>query len=477
MAKPLTRSKHSPIIPDQRDDHAPRGWLQRVREFIFGPPMPDFVPNRVVRAVERDQASAEVIITLLQGMAICTFAVLYSLAPKGFPEGVPFEPVPVALFFYALFTGLRLYLALRRRLTPLFLSLSSIVDILVLMVTIWSFHLQYQQPAGIYLKAPTLMYVFILIALRTLRFEPAYVLLCGFVGALGWGVLVIYAVYDDKGMSITRSFAEYAMSLDILLGAEFDKIVSILMVTLILALALHRARRLLVRAAQEEQAVADLSRFFAPEVAGRITRTEDGPSAGDAELREAAIMFIDLRDFTPLSQNLTPAEVMKLLGEYQERMMPIVGKYGGSIDKFMGDGILASFGATRLSESYAADAARALEGVLEAAEIWSREREERGLPAPKAVAVISTGEIMFGTVGDQSRLEYTVIGDPVNLAAKLEKHTKVEKVAALQPAQTMALARAQGFEPHHEWRLIKGCNVLGVEGAIDLFAAGARADV
>ena len=137
-----------------------------------------------------EQEASEILVTLLQMLAIVTFAILYALTPKAFPPGVPFEPVPVALAVYAVFTLIRLWLAWRRRLTGWFLALSVVVDIAMLMVTIWSFHLQYQAPAALYLKAPTLMYAFILIALRTLRFEPGLRDLAGVTAALGWLVLV-----------------------------------------------------------------------------------------------------------------------------------------------------------------------------------------------------------------------------------------------------------------------------------------------
>lgn len=88
------------------------------------------------------------------------------------------------LGIYGLFTVGRLALAYQGRLSRGFVAISVVVEILVLMITIWSFHLQYQAPPALYLKAPTLMYVFILIALRTLRFEPGYVLLAG--GCAAW---------------------------------------------------------------------------------------------------------------------------------------------------------------------------------------------------------------------------------------------------------------------------------------------------
>jgi adenylate cyclase len=100
---------------------------------------------------------------------------------------------------YALFTAARLILAYRGRLRRAFVVLSVVVDIAVLMIAMWSSHLQYQAPPALYLKAPTLMYVFIFIALRTLRFEPAYVLLVGACAALGWLGLLLYA-----GTAISR---------------------------------------------------------------------------------------------------------------------------------------------------------------------------------------------------------------------------------------------------------------------------------
>jgi adenylate cyclase len=426
------------------------------------------MPQRIAQAISREQAQGEVLVSLIQLAAIAGFAVLYSLTPKAFPPDVPFEPVPVALWVYGAFTLWRLYLALKQRLTRTILAVSVVIDVTLLMLTIWSFHLQYGAPPALYLKAPTLMYVFILIALRTLRFEPGFVILAGVSAAFGWLLLVAYAIQAQEGMMITRNFAEYMMSYSILVGAEVDKIVSILAVTGILALTLHRARKLLVRAAVEGQAAADLKRFFAPEIAGRITATDGELVPGQAEMREAAIMFIDLRGFTALSERLAPVDVMQLLGAYQTLMAQAVRSAGGSIDKFMGDGILASFGAVRPSETYAADGMTALESVLEKGVAWRTAREAQGLAAPAVAAAVTTGAVMFGTVGDSQRLEYTVLGETVNLAAKLEKHTKVEAASGIVSDTTFALAAAQGFTPRLAWRRCEARAVEGVSRPLDI---------
>ncbi|MGH6916456.1 MAG: adenylate/guanylate cyclase domain-containing protein [Geminicoccaceae bacterium] len=439
--------------------------------FVVGPPTPPRIPERVQRAIREEQEAGEILVSLIQLAAIAVFGIVYTIAPKAFPPEVPFEPVPWTLAAYTGFTLLRLWLAWRRRLPAWFLALSVIVDITVLMLTIWSFHLQYQQPAPIYLKATTLMYVFILIALRTLRFEPGLVLLAGTTGAVGWLVVVAYAVLADGGAAITHSFAAYAMSYEVLLGAEVDKVLSILIVTAILALALLRARKLLIRATTEQLAASELARFFAPEVAGRIRAMEAAIEPGQADARDAAILMIDLRSFTLLSHRLEPHAVMELLSAYQSRMVAEIDRHGGSVDKFMGDGILASFGATRPSASYAADGLRAVGTLIDAARRWAIERQAAGLPAPAIGAALATGQVMFGAIGDRSRLEYTVIGDPVNLAAKLEKHTKAEGVAALCTAESYRLALRQGYaagDARLEQRQAR--TVAGVDGPLDLVA-------
>ena len=444
--------------------------LARWVRFVLGPPTPPRIPERVQRAIEREQEASEILVSLIQLVAIALFGMVYTIAPKAFPAEVPFEPVPWTLGIYAGFTLLRLWLALRRLLTTWFLALSVIVDVTVLMVTIWSFHLQYQEPAPIYLKATTLMYVFILIALRTLRFEPGPVLLAGTAGAIGWLVVVAYAVLADGGAVITHSFATYAMSHEVLLGAEVDKVLSILIVTAILALALLRGRKLLIRATTEQLAASELSRFFAPEVAGRIRAMEATIEPGQAEARDAAILMIDLRGFTLLSHRLEPRAVMELLAAYQSRMVAEIDRHGGSVDKFMGDGILASFGATKPSASYAADGLRALETLTEAGRRWRREREAAGLPAPAIGAALATGQVMFGAIGDRSRLEYTVIGDPVNLAAKLEKHTKIEGVGALCTAAACRLALQQGYVAAASLEQRDARTVAGLDRPLDLVA-------
>jgi adenylate cyclase len=196
----------------------------RIADLILGGRAEADFSDRVRRRIEEQQAVGEIIVGWIQAGAIIFFAVVYAISPKAFPPDTQFEPVPWTLGFYALFTTVRIVLAHRRRLTPAFVMLSVVVDIAVLMITIWSFHLQYRAPPALYLKAPTLMYVFIFIALRTLRLEPRYVLVAGGCSTLGWLALFVFAAGGWHGAvpEITHSYVDYVTSYKILGGAVIE---------------------------------------------------------------------------------------------------------------------------------------------------------------------------------------------------------------------------------------------------------------
>ena len=443
----------------------------RIWRLVFGEPVSDTaLSKRVRQGLDRQQAAREIIVGWIQAAIIAFFAVVYAVSPKPFPAGADTlsEPVPWTLAIYAGFTAARIFLAYRGQLRHGLVALSVVVDIAVLMIVIWSFHLQYQAPPSLYLKAPTLMYVFIFIALRALRFDPRYVLLAGGCAALGWLLLFLYAATESSGAVFTHSYVEHVASYKILRAAEIDKIVSILIVTGILALSVIRARRCLVSSLAEHVAATDLARFFVPEVARQIRGAESNPTAGQGERRDAAILFVDIRGFTSLSSHMTAQELIALLGNYHARIVPVIERHGGSIDKYLGDGILASFGAVSPRVRYAADLCRAIEEVAATACAWQREREGSKAPAPMIVAAGAVGEVVFGIIGYETRLEYTVVGEIVNLVAKLEKHTRREKVRALTTLRSLELAITQGYEPQGRIEKRPGRVVEGVDAPVDL---------
>ena len=128
--------------------------------------------------------------------------------------------MPWVLAAYLGFTLLRLFLAHRHRLPEWLRYVSIGIDMTLLLGLIWSFHLQYQQPPSFYLKAPTLLYVFIFIALRTLNFDARKVVTAGLIAAAGWMVLVFYVItIVPRDSMITRDYVRYMTSNSVLIGA------------------------------------------------------------------------------------------------------------------------------------------------------------------------------------------------------------------------------------------------------------------
>jgi len=431
-------------------------------DMLFGPRTETRLPERVAAAIRVQEQSSEILICVVQICAIVLFAALYALSPKGFTADAAFAPVPWALSAYAAFTFLRLFLAVRGRLTSWFLGMSVVVDIAVLMLTIWSFHLQYDQPPSIYLKAPTLLYVFIIIGMRALRFDPRWVLLAGLTAIVGWLVLLVYAVWGQPmSTMLTRNFADYATSSKLLVGAEVDKIVSILMVTLLLALALERARRMLIRAVVEGTAAAELSRFFAPDIAATIVGAPERLEPGTGVTRDAAVMFIDLRGFTTLASMIEPARLISLLGEYHAAVLPVVQRHRGSVITYLGDGIMITFGATRQVATCAADAVRAAEDLIETLDAWAERRQMAGMPPLRAGIGVTFGPVVCGAIGTEGRLEFATVGDAVNRAARLQGLTKAEQVPALVAADAWEAALSQGLQPRHAFEQ-RMCTIAGI---------------
>lgn len=431
------------------------------------------LPARVLRAIDAQRERSEILTSWVQAGLVGVLAALYLVAPKTAPVDAVFQPVPWALGIYAAVTAGRLRLAYAGRLTAPFRYASVAVDMALLMVTIWSFHIQYGQPAAFYLKAPTFTYVFIFIALRALAFSPGYVLAAGAAAAVGWLALVGYALAEPGGADrVTRDYVAYMTSARILIGGEIDKIVSILLTTALLAVAAARARELLERALAEQAAAVQLSRFFSPEVAERLIGADELARPGEGESREAAAMFVDLRGFTRLAATLEPKALIGLLGEYQRIAVPIIQRHRGSITTYLGDGIMVTFGATQPNGTYAADALRCADALLEMLADWGRRRTAAGAPAPGVGIGVEVGTVTCGAIGEEGRLEYAVIGDAVNRAAKLQNHTKAEGVRALTSVAARDRAVAQGYAPGRPQEARFGREVAGVGAPVDVVVIG-----
>jgi adenylate cyclase len=212
-----------------------------------------------------------------------------------------------------------------------------------------------------------------------------------------------------------------------------------------------------VRAAGFDRARARLFRDFAlylpPAELKRLTQAEQAPELG-GELRQVSILFSDIAGFTQQSESAPPAEVVARLNAYFERMVQIVDRHGGFVDKFIGDGLLAVFGAPVADPRNPSSATAAALEMEEAVHVLSAELVRAGKPPISIRIGVHSGEAIVGNIGSSRRFNYTVIGDAVNLASRLEGVAKQLGVSIAVSEATRALCPTLRFRPLGRYRVV-----------------------
>lgn len=213
-------------------------------------------------------------------------------------------------------------------------------------------------------------------------------------------------------------------------------------------------------------------KYVSEDVLGEIMENPDAVSLGGKEFN-ATILFSDVRGFTSLSEKLTPTELVTFLNMYLSRMTNIVLDNKGVIDKYIGDAIMAFWGAPLQTEDHAyksiVAAALMVDGLVE----FNREAEEKGY-SPIALGIgINTGDIVAGNMGSEKRFDYTVMGDSVNLASRLEGQSKQYGVEII--ASEYTLASLSDMDKHKlessgvRWREIDTIAVKGKKKPVSIF--------
>jgi adenylate cyclase len=185
------------------------------------------------------------------------------------------------------------------------------------------------------------------------------------------------------------------------------------------AVAVERAR-LNQKVVAEEKKRERLGRFLSPQVASRILATSDSASSelGAPEVKEVSVLFADIVGFTTMSERMSPSAVALLLNDYLSRMTDVVFKHEGTLDKYIGDAIMAVFGAPLDMPDHAVRAVRAALEMRERLVEFNAERKEG--PTLRIRIGINSGKAVAGEIGSTNKREYTVLGDTVNTASRLE---------------------------------------------------------
>jgi adenylate cyclase len=174
--------------------------------------------------------------------------------------------------------------------------------------------------------------------------------------------------------------------------------------------------------AAAERARTNLARYFSPNLV-ELLAARDEP-LGPVRRETVAVLFVDIVGFTGMAENMPPESVMTLLREFHERMAAQIFACGGTVEKYIGDEIFAVFGLLKAEVDDAANALRCANGMLAALDVWNCERIERGEPALSIGIGLNYGPAVMGDVGSDQGLSFTVIGDTVNTASRLQGLTR-----------------------------------------------------
>ncbi len=319
-------------------------------------------------------------------------------------------------------------------------------------------------PANYATAMPTIWILPILLSIGAMRYSPllqAYamvVLIGGFLVALlpdlSWNDLSGVAPPVELNPFFARQPNVIRFTMLVIAGS-------------VLVIAVWRTRLLLREALEQSRRRQQLTRFMPAEVA-RIVETATASDLLRGRRQEVVVLFVDIRGFTEITEPMPPEAVSAFLNRFRADVTAAAAAEGGVVDKFIGDGALVVFG---IPEPRAGDAAAAVatgRAILAALERWSAERAADGLPPVTAGIGIHMGEAFVGAVGGEARLEFTVVGDTVNVAARVEEATKTlgAPLIVTEPVFTAARLAAAG------WRALPATAIRGHRSPVALYARG-----
>ena len=288
------------------------------------------------------------------------------------------------------------------------------VDALLVIIVLYEHLFRFDVTEDHGLTTPSLAIAFLLLNHVGLRLMPWLVILFSSIVLAGWLFLLLLMTARHWSSGIDTHFVT-SFSEDLGLAAAF------VFAAVVVYLLTTDHRTIMRVAIESEERRMNLSRFFSPSVVSDLQVASDSL---DLERREAVVMFVDLREFTRFTETAPAAALAEILAEYRSIVAGEVFRTGGTVDKFMGDGIMAVFGQPKPSPD---DAERALQCALQLVRIlddWTKWRRQEGKPALDVGIGLHMGTIIGGVLESGFHDEFTVFGDVVNVAQRLEAMTK-----------------------------------------------------
>ena len=303
-------------------------------------------------------------------------------------------------------------------------------------------------PPQLTLRFHNFLYFFVFLAGAALSYSPAHVLWTGFAAAAMWSVGV-YSIWSRPDtvpggdlMDPNGFLSPYFVNV----VSWQNEIVLMMIVAGLLAAAVWRSRRLVLRQVVTEQARSNLARYFSPNIVDQLASADrpfDSPRA-----QPVAVLFVDIVDFTATVESMEPEQVLAMLREFHRRMCRVVFAHHGTLDKYIGDAVLATFGTPHPGPADATNALDCARDMLQEIAQWNEERAGQGAAPVKVGIGAHYGLVVVGNIGDERRLEFTVIGDVVNVASRIERLTRAHDVALIVSGDLIEAVQQEGGRPH-----------------------------
>lgn len=229
-----------------------------------------------------------------------------------------------------------------------------------------------------------------------------------------------------------------------------------------------RRRRMLETAIILGQKEANLSRYL-PSRVSQLVAEQGIDALSRGQRQQAAVLFVDIRGFTGMSETKTPEELTILLSEFRSVVSRAIEANNGIVDKFIGDAVMAVFGVPETSPDDAENALKGAQEVMESIDVWNESRSEPGNTPINVAMGVHFGEVFAGAVGTTERLEYTVLGDTVNVAARLQERAKETKSGLVVSEALLKSTGKLDAEPD-SWRAMDSATIRGRHSDIPHFS-------
>ncbi len=277
-----------------------------------------------------------------------------------------------------------------------------------------------------YLRFENFLYFFVLGAGVVLTYSPRLVLLNGIATAVLWTVAtwIVASLPDSRLLALGADLGgdwrlDYLHENAVLADAWLQQICVFLIYAGIMAALVQRARALVQTQVDTERERANLARYFSPNIVDDLAHADQ--PLGPVRRQDVAVLFADIVGFTRLAENAEPEAVIGLLRAFHGRMEAAVFTHGGTLDKYIGDAVMATFGTPEAKPGDPADALACARAMIESVATWNGERAAAGDEAIRVAIGVHYGPVVLGDIGGTHRLEFTVIGDTVNVASRLEQ--------------------------------------------------------